>query len=86
MDRSTSRVISCAPSSNASSTSRRNQRAKRRQEGNLLHKKPKATASILRRFEKSFGCEKQDQKEREEHETLLEVYLRAISGSVSKAA
>jgi uncharacterized protein (UPF0335 family) len=29
---------------------------------------------------------KQDQKEREEHESLLEVYLRAISGSVSKAA
>jgi uncharacterized protein (UPF0335 family) len=30
---------------------------------------------------------KQDQKEREEHESLLEVYLRAIKGSrVSKAA
>ena len=30
---------------------------------------------------------KQDQKEREEHESLLEVYLRAINGArVSKAA
>jgi uncharacterized protein (UPF0335 family) len=30
---------------------------------------------------------KQDQKEREEHESLLEVYLRAMKGSrVSKAA
>jgi uncharacterized protein (UPF0335 family) len=30
---------------------------------------------------------KQDQKEREEHESLLDVYLRAIKGSrVSKAA
>ena len=30
---------------------------------------------------------KQDQKEREEHESLLEVYLRAIKGArVSKAA
>jgi uncharacterized protein (UPF0335 family) len=30
---------------------------------------------------------KQDQKEREEHESLLEVYLRAINGTrVSKAA
>ena len=30
---------------------------------------------------------KQDQKEREEHESLLEIYLRAINGArVSKAA
>jgi uncharacterized protein (UPF0335 family) len=40
---------------------------------------PKALREIVR-------LRKQDQKEREEHESLLEVYLRAISGSVSKAA
>ena len=44
-------------------------------------------ASMLRSFERSCACEKQDQKEREEHESLLEVYLRAIKGGrASKAA
>ena len=41
---------------------------------------PKVLREIVR-------LRKQDQKEREEHESLLEVYLRAISGArVSKAA
>jgi uncharacterized protein (UPF0335 family) len=41
---------------------------------------PKVLREIIR-------LRKQDQKEREEHESLLEIYLRAINGSrVSKAA
>jgi len=41
---------------------------------------PKVLREIVR-------LRKQDQKEREEHESLLEVYLRAIDGArVSKAA
>ena len=41
---------------------------------------PKILREIVR-------LQKQDQKEREEHESLLEVYLRAINGArVSKAA
>ena len=41
---------------------------------------PKVLREIVR-------LRKQDQKEREEHESLLEIYLRAINGArVSKAA
>jgi uncharacterized protein (UPF0335 family) len=41
---------------------------------------PKVLREIVR-------LRKQDQKEREEHESLLEVYLRAINGArISKAA
>ena len=44
-------------------------------------------ASMLRSFREIVRLRKQDQKEREEHESLLEVYLRAIKGArVSKAA
>ena len=42
---------------------------------------------MLKSFESIVRLRKQDQKEREEHESPLEVYLRAIKGArVSKAA
>ena len=52
-----------------------------------IYQEAKSNGFDLKVIREIVRLRKQDQKEREEHESLLEVYLRAIKGSrVSKAA
>ena len=52
-----------------------------------IFQEAKSNGFDVRVIREIVGLRKQDQKEREEHESLLEVYLRAINGArASKAA
>ena len=85
MDRPRLRVISCEPLSSASSTSKRRSENEAKKEIYVEAKSNGFDVKVLREIVR---LRKQDQKEREELDELLDVYLRAIKGATraSKAA
>ena len=87
MDRSRLRVISCVRSSNASSTSKK--RSENFNEAKKeIYLEAKSNGFDVKVLREVVRLRKQDQKEREELDELLDVYLRAIkeASRVSKAA
>jgi uncharacterized protein (UPF0335 family) len=85
VDRSRLRVISCVPSSNASSEEEIKELNEAKKEIYLEAKSNGLDVEIIREVVR---LRKRDEKERGELDELLEVYLRAIKGAsrVSKAA
>ena len=86
MDRSRLRVISCVRPSNASSTSKK--RSGSSTKPRRIYLEAKSNGFDVKVLREVVRLRKQDQKEREELDELLDVYLRAIkeASRVSKAA
>jgi len=86
VDRSRLRVISCVPSSNALSTWKRIKELNEAKKE--IYLEAKSNGFDVKVIREIVRLRKQDQKDREELDELLDVYLRAIKGAsrISKAA